>query len=264
MILQLRDKLRHLFLSYGECLIPESSSKEGEVRCLYGHHLFDDQVDGFERAIRELKALGDFISLDELIGALDGSNEVKGRNFFLSFDDAFLGVFENALPVLKQQDVPAAVFVPTAFPGTKDEDLEAFRKEAGYSRKVRFPDWSTIRAASGAGFEIGSHTRTHARLSGLEPWELESEILGSKKEIEDRIGKECRAISWPYGTEGDVSETALNLVRGAGYSVCFSAIRGSVNGDYRDHFRIPREHVEFDWPLSHIRFFARGLGDYLP
>ncbi|NQT03164.1 MAG: polysaccharide deacetylase family protein, partial [Planctomycetes bacterium] len=38
----------------------------------------------------------------------------KDRNLTaVTFDDAFVSVFENAVPVLKKHKLPAAIFVPT-------------------------------------------------------------------------------------------------------------------------------------------------------
>ena len=55
-----------------------------------------------------------------------------------------------------------------------------------------------LREMQAAGWEIASHTRTHRDLTTLNREELESEIAGSKAELE-AIGLHVHALVYPYG-----------------------------------------------------------------
>ena len=68
----------------------------------------------------------------------------------------------------------------------------------GLNRR-RHLDWDQIREAANRGIEIGSHGRTHRDLSRLAPGELRSELEGSKKTLEDRLGREVSSLALPFG-----------------------------------------------------------------
>ena len=129
---------------------------------------------------------------------------------------------------------------------------------------MEIASWDDLKWAQdhGHGIVIGSHTRTHARLSAVsDSNQLAREISGSKREIEEHLGVECKYISWPYGTATDITSEALYLIRKAGYEACFSAVRGAVSPGTTDLMQIPRHHFEMHWPLSHISFFCKGKNE---
>ena len=72
------------------------------------------------------------------------------------------------------------------------------------------------------------------------------------------LGVECKYISWPYGRITDVDKASLGMMKNAGYQACFGAFRGSVIPKATDMFSIPRSHFEVHWPISHVKYFARG------
>ena len=231
------------------------------LRCLYCHYVFDDLVVQFENMITKLKAIGTFIDTDTCIDMLEGRREIDNKYFHLSFDDGFRNVFTNAFPVLKQHNVPAIFFVPSSLVNgdwkkAKHYCLDTTR----YPGIIEMVRWDDLAEMVSAGYEIGSHTRNHARLSNISQdlVLLEAEIVGSKKDIEERLGIECKYISWPYGTWADVDKLSLEMVKKAGYHACFGAFRGSVIPNKTGLYSIPRHHFELEWPLSHIKFFAKG------
>jgi len=74
-------------------------------------------------------------------------------------------------------------------------------------------NWSQIREVIGTGlFDVGSHTRHHLRVDGsLSQDKIESEIVGSKKDIEDNISSSVDLFCYPKGAYDD---RALSVVRG--------------------------------------------------
>ena len=253
---------RSALLSLGDRLVP-GDDRTG-VRCLYGHYVFDQHRDQFRHHIEMLQSIGRFIDFEHLLDILSGSRPVDGRYFHLSFDDGFRNVVQNALPFLERRDIPATLFVPTDLAGASRQRAAEFARNEGYDEPVPFADWDQLRSAASRGFEIGAHTLSHARLSDLSGSDLRREIVESKQRIDEEIGRPCRVFSWPYGTDRDINNRALQIIKEAGFEACFSAIRGPVTPGSTDPFRIPREHFEADWPASHVRFFARGIADYLP
>ncbi|MBU2548901.1 MAG: polysaccharide deacetylase family protein, partial [Proteobacteria bacterium] len=87
-----------------------------------------------------------------------------------------------------------------------------------------------------AGWEIGSHTRSHANLIRLGDAELVEELAGSKMAIEANLGGEVTALAYPYGLADDRVRTAA---RTAGYRLGLGTCPGKLDlGD--DPLDLPR------------------------
>ena len=230
------------------------------LRCLFCHYVFDDQLAEFERLIVALKRIGSFVTTDDCLRMLTGELPIDRPYFHLSLDDGFRNNVTNALPILREHGVPAIFFLPSAIIGADYARAQAYSSAIHYPATIEVMGWDDVAAIHSQGYDIGSHTRTHARFSDVssDPHRLEDEIAGSKREIEARIGAECKYISWPYGKRADADATSLALARQAGYRACFGAFRGTIRPNETDRFRIPRHHFEAEWPLSHVEYFARG------
>lgn len=253
----LRAWLRGLALStLGRLQAPPEG---GFLRCLYCHFVFDDQVQDFRAILQALQRIGTFVDTDTCAAMAKGSIPIDGRYFHLSFDDGFRNIYHNAAPILKELGAPAIVFVPSSRIEIDWETARRYSIESlSLNRVVETSSWDELRSYSSFGIDIGSHTRTHARLSEIDPCRMEDEIAGSKRELEDRLCLECKYFAWPYGTRADVNERALELVRSAGYAACFGAFRGSVRSGKTDPYAIPRHHIKAGWPVSHVTYFALG------
>lgn len=148
----------------------------------------------------------------------------------LTFDDGFDSVGENALPHLVERGWGAAIFLISGFIGRSDDwDTRIL----GRSRPLM--NWKQVREWSEAGFVFGSHTRTHRDLTALSVSQLERELIDSKSEIEDVIGRPVTLLSYPFGRH---NERVRDAVRRIGYDAAFS-----VSGTFGDRFAIPRVNV---------------------
>lgn len=251
----MRDMVLNILSNY------QKNQRETYLRCLYCHYVFDDQKKEFEEIIIELKKIGKFIDTDTCLQMLLGHKEIDKRYFHLSFDDGFRNIFTNAFPILKKYDVPAMFFVPSSLIGA---DWEMTRKyclrTTNYRAVIEMVKWDDLKEMISEGYEIGSHTKTHTRFSELSANIdlMQDEIIGSKKELENNLKYNCKYISWPYGRLTDIDEVSLNMVNEAGYVACFGGYRGSVIPRIINPMSIPRHHFEVQWPLSHIKYFARG------
>jgi peptidoglycan/xylan/chitin deacetylase (PgdA/CDA1 family) len=94
--------------------------------------------------------------------------------------------------------------------------------------------WDEIAELAEAGWEIGSHTCSHSRLTTLSDHEVRAELVDSKAEIEDRLGCPCRSLAYPYG---DHDERVVRATHAAGY-VAAGTLPGRFEGD--DPLRHPR------------------------
>lgn len=115
----------------------------------------------------------------------------------LTFDDGFLNFYEEAFPVLRKYGFPATVFVVTGFCGAKNN----WPSQPATPRVPLLPlmGWSELCEIAQAGISLGSHTSTHPRLVQLSEAEVEDELRGSQRSLEDRTGQPVRAFAYPYG-----------------------------------------------------------------
>lgn len=234
------------------------------LRCLFCHHVFDDQLSAFEEILKRLSTYGRFVDTRTCEKMIRGEVPIEGRLFHLSFDDGFKNNFSNAFPILKRLNIPAVFFVPTSiidadYGIVKDYCLNV----TNYPEVFEMMSWDNLKELVENGYEVGSHTQTHARLSevSLDNDRLLTELTGSKLDIEKNLGVDCNYISWPYGRVVDVDKTALHVIKTLGYSACFGGYRGTVVAQTTDIMDIPRHHFEVHWPLRHTLYFARGNGE---
>jgi peptidoglycan/xylan/chitin deacetylase (PgdA/CDA1 family) len=156
---------------------------------------------------------------------------------------------------LKRLGVPALVFVPSALVAADWEKAKRYCIETTHHRApIELLNWTDLSLIVSSGYDVGSHTQTHTRLNS-DPGNVEREILGSKREIEDHLGVECGYLAWPYG---EASRESITVARAAGYRAAFCSARGRIVPGQSDKFRIPRHHFEPHWPLAHVRYFAQG------
>jgi peptidoglycan/xylan/chitin deacetylase (PgdA/CDA1 family) len=139
------------------------------------------------------------------------------RRIAITFDDAFRSVVTLGLPILRELGVPGTVFVPTGHVGGVTMRWPGIDDWAGtpYEQELVGCTWDEIAELANAGWEIGSHTRSHRRLTTLSDHEVDVELTDSKAECEDRLGRPCRSLAYPYG---DHDERVVRAVRRAGYA----------------------------------------------
>jgi len=235
-------------------------SKKNCLRCLYCHYVFDDQRNQFSTIISQLKNTGDFIDTDSLVSIAKGKDHLDGRYYHLSFDDGFKNIVQNAFPILYEQKVPALFFVPTNFIDADFNKAKTFcLKKTSYKGVIEMASWKDIHVISNANFDIGAHTRTHPKLAHLSKIdELESEIIGARKDLEKKHKIQCNYFSWPFGKRTDVNQTVISVIQKAGYKACFGAFRGSIIPGKTNPYMLPRHHFEVQWPMNHICFFVES------
>jgi peptidoglycan/xylan/chitin deacetylase (PgdA/CDA1 family) len=94
--------------------------------------------------------------------------------------------------------------------------------------------WDEVREMAAAGIGFGGHTRTHPILSRVTPERAREEIVGSKLEIEKRLGAPARCFAYPNGRPGDYDETTKRIVREAGYACAVTTRSGANRADGRE------------------------------
>jgi hypothetical protein len=234
------------------------------LRCIFLHTVMQGETLAFEELLKLVAARGDVIGTREVLDIITGNAPLDGCYFHISFDDGFADVVRYAVPILIDHRMTATIFVATALVDADFDNVAHYCVQTlGYAAPIEVANWEELRQAHNAGFEIGSHTHNHTRLSSIsgDMNLMMNELANSKSIIEKNLGSSCISIAWPYGGRFDVDGRAIAAVRLAGYKACFSGIRGRVRPGITDPFRIPRHHIEAHWPNAHKKACISGFGE---
>ncbi len=195
-----------------------------------------------------------------------GEATPQERVVAITFDDGYRSVLESAAPILAELGARATVFVPTSYMGS--ERPMSWQGIDGWVGTEHEPElmplsWGQLNELADAGWEIGSHTETHPRLTRVTEPDLRRELTASRATIEDRLGHRCASIAYPYG---DVDPRVTAAVFEAGYELG-AALPGPLRGwDRLQLRRIGVYHDDRTWrfalkvavPVRHLR--ASPLG----
>lgn len=147
------------------------------------------------------------------------------RTLVVTFDDAHRSVGELAAPVMDRLGLPGTVFVPTDYAGG-DEPMgwEGYDEWLGteHEEELLCMGWDRLRELAAAGWEIGSHTCSHPRLSRIDDAEVARELGESKRVCEERMGTACVSLAYPYS---DYDRRAVRAAAEAGYRLAVTVPR---------------------------------------
>jgi peptidoglycan/xylan/chitin deacetylase (PgdA/CDA1 family) len=169
------------------------------------HSVTVEQRPAFMRQMQYIK--NHAVGLDQIEGAADTDTRVV-----VTFDDAFECLLENVVPVVRDLQVPIAVFAVSgnfgkapawlSGSGHPDADLPTMSEE-----QLR-------RLAGELGVIIGSHSASHRRLGDLAVSEIAIELATSKESLENVLGVPCQYLALPHGS---YRPEVIELAIGHGY-----------------------------------------------
>lgn len=110
----------------------------------------------------------------------------------------------------------------TAFGVEWDRDIEARHADDVVMT------WDQIRALSRAGMDVESHTRRHRVLQTLDDEQLRDELLGSRQDLEQQLGRPVRALAYPVGRRISKLAKIRTAVAAAGYRIGLSNASGAT------------------------------------
>ncbi len=177
----------------------------------------------FEAQVRLIRSEREFVSPDEYVRRL-GAGGNGSDCTLLTFDDGYVSFRTLALPVMEKYALPAALFVTVNHAG----GTNAWEKPGS----PVFPLLSWEEVARLGGHELvtlGSHGLSHRYLRALPVEGQRAEIAVSKREIENRTGREINHFSYPYGQRIDFSGETSRLVRECGYRSACSTLYGRTS-----------------------------------
>jgi peptidoglycan/xylan/chitin deacetylase (PgdA/CDA1 family) len=210
------------------------------LRILF-YHRVSDQRDELAVRPRTFRRQMDYLAAQsyrvvdvmEAVELLD-NGAVSSKTVGLSFDDGFLDVAEEALPILAERGFRATVFVS---PGV----IDGWSRFDWYKRQPPILGWDEIAELDAEGtLRFEAHSLTHPNLLRLRDEGSREEIIGSKVALEARLGRPVRAFSYPAGLFGPRERA---FVAESGFDVAVSCEPG-LNTRSTDRLALRRRQVD--------------------
>jgi peptidoglycan/xylan/chitin deacetylase (PgdA/CDA1 family) len=214
---------------------------------IYYHSVKGQYQARFEKQMEYLARNCNVVKAYEIMRPKAGKRPVVA----ITFDDAFVNVMENAIPVLKKFSLPASIFVPT---GNLGQPPHWYLEAGDTSGNETVMNERQILELDKNGFEILSHTVSHPFLVKLDDGELNAEMIGSRQTLENIVGHAIVGISYPYG---EFDTRVCEAAKKAGYIFGFTA-EPLVIEDRVDNFRIGRFRVSERDSLPIFRLKVNG------
>lgn len=175
-----KDKQRIILLYHG-------ISRRPQFNCV-AQDLFKDQISW-------IKGKYSVVPLVEMVESLRFPNRYKSNLASITFDDGYVNFAELAVPVLKEFDCHATVFVPSGKVGGFND----WDKEGSRFYKMAIMSFEQLRELPERLVEVGSHGISHNGLDQLSFDEFTQEIVESRLRIEDGVGRAVRFFAYPFG-----------------------------------------------------------------
>ena len=188
------------------------------------------------------------ITFEDLI-----SRGLPPKPILLTFDDGYEDNHRFLLPLLRKHRMKAVVYLL----GDRKHRTNFWDIPKGEPEATLLRPGQIMEMVKSGFVEFGAHSLNHRKLVGLKSSELTREIGGSKKALEDFLGKKVLSFAYPYGA---VDEEVKKKTAQVGYTFGVAVNSGPTKfGD--DLMEIRRVHL---FPkTSKIEYFKKTSGWYL-
>lgn len=176
------------------------------------------------------------ISLASAIDLISTSKCIDRNYVVLTFDDGCESFYDVAYPIIKSFGFDATVYPITGFLGQK-----AIINSKVYNH-IKVMSKGMIKELSENGVDFGAHTINHFKLTEISDSEAEYQIVHSKRNLENILGKKIQSFSYPHGL---YNEKIIEIVKNCGFTNAMSCISESLTIK-SSLFEIPRKYVTFN------------------
>ena len=158
-------------------------------------------ITDFREQMETLKEMGYTpIPISLFLNALLGGAEIPEKPIVITFDDGHESVYTNAFPIMKELDFVGVFYIVA----NRIRDVEDF------------VNVEQLKEMIGAGWEIGSHSFTHADLT-KNHGSVSKEIGDSKTVLEQALGTKIETFAYPFGTiDSFLAQSVSNYLYRAG------------------------------------------------
>lgn len=190
------------------------------------------------------------LSVVEYASILERRGSLPERPVVITFDDGFADFRDRALPALRRADLPATIFVTTAF-------IEGLPEGRGVPRPPGpWLDAEGLRELRSEGVELGAHSHSHPQLDILSTKTARLEIARSKRLLEELLAAPVPSFAYPYGYHGPV---VRRLAQECGFaSAC--AVKNALSRNDDDLFSLARLTVRSETTLDQLEAWLHGRG----
>ena len=165
----------------------------------------------------------------------------RNGKLIITFDDGYLNNLTTVSPFLDSYVIPMHIFVAT--------DLIESKSNI-YLGKSELKELSNLKHVS-----IGSHGKSHSKLTNLSISNLKNELEYSKNFLEDLTGTSINSISYPHGS---YNRNVIKEVEFYKYEKGASSIFGSIKYN-TNKFLIPRIDI---WSNDTIKTVKQKINGY--
>jgi peptidoglycan/xylan/chitin deacetylase (PgdA/CDA1 family) len=171
------------------------------------------------------------VLLRDVAAYINGEKDLPEKPVVLTFDDNWKSALKIAKPTLEKHGYVGVAFLISSSVGANERQLT----------------WDDCKALAQAGWEIGSHSKTHENLTfvpkGKTPDSIqdmvEEQIRDAKSEIEAKTGLQVTSFAMPYG---NYDTFVLETLKDAGYTAAAS-IDGCTADERSDPLCLPRRMI---------------------
>ncbi len=211
-------------------ILPVSVSYAADSVVVLMYHRFGDsrypttniQLAQFEAHIAELKN-GPYtvLPVPEILRRQRAGEDLPDRTVGITIDDAYLSVYTEAWPRLRDAGLPFTLFASTDPIDRAYEDIMT---------------WDQMRELAAAGVTIGAHSASHLHMPDYSDQRARDEIAQSNERFRKELGITPTLFAYPYGESG----SAINdVVADSGYIAAFGQHSGAFDALY-NQFDLPR------------------------
>jgi peptidoglycan/xylan/chitin deacetylase (PgdA/CDA1 family) len=144
------------------------------------------------------------VTVAERARSRSAGRPLPARPVVLTFDDAYTDFYGAALPVLREHDFRATLFVPTAYVGA------SARWNASTGEETReILSWGALRDIAAEGVEMAAHSHTHPQLDRLPAQVVRDEICRSRSLTEDNLAVHVEGFAYPFGYRNRAARGAV-------------------------------------------------------
>lgn len=163
------------------------------------------------------------VDLDTIITHLSNKTPLSEKTIAVTLDDGFSDNYVNAFPIFQEFKIPATIFLATG----------VMEKTNIWMHTNGFPEhnmlsWAQIQEMHTQGISFGAHTVNHVKLPELTADAMLTELVDSKRKVEEKLQITVKHFAYPYGL---LDDTAREMTAKAGYSTACSTRSGFNNLD---------------------------------
>lgn len=173
------------------------------------HSALTLHVDQFREQMEYLHNQGyNTITLAQLYDYLENGTELPNKPIVITFDDGYVDNYKNVLPILKEYNMKATLFMISDAANTPG-----------------FVSTEQMHQMEAGGFDIQGHTNHHKILTKIDPTELADALLGGKTSLEGILGEPIEYLAYPGGFNDMLVQY---VTKQSGYKMAFTVQPGTV------------------------------------